>query len=422
MPRLITLLFASTLATTGCADVDDVDDVETSDPEVGDLEDGLSLGKADDLGSGVRIRSFGVSLRGAAARTLNNALHDSDARAITAGGNRILLASGVGCISNGLETYCEMIGFSEPGNDTYEAIIHGQHRSAAATIYNLIGDGQTSFVEVPWFACEQSGSATWCGVEASEGVTIEFDGLEDSGDDFVYEGWAVFGGVPTTTDRFRNGPVVNQRVPRSIAGDSLYVLTIEPRRGDASAPAATHLVAGALDAGGQTELTTAHPAALGTDFADADGGFILATPSSASMDDETSGVWFVDPAVGEPSLTLPTLPQGWTYEGWVVSADGPISTGRFTSVMGADSDGGGPAAGPNATPPFPGQDFVSPPLDLIGTTVVISVEPEPDNSPAPFAIKPLIDATVENVSAPQLQSLGNTSENRPSAVATFATH
>jgi hypothetical protein len=71
------------------------------------------------------------------------------------------------------------------------------------------------------------------------------------------------------------------------------------------------------------------------------------------------------------------------------------------------------------TPPFPGQDFIDPPLDLVGTTVVISVEPEPDNLAAPFAIKPLIDPVVDDVAAPMLQELGNTSGNRPSALATL---
>ena len=99
-----------------------------------------------------------------------------------------------------------MLGVSEAGGATYEALIHGRSRSGAATLYNLIGDGSSSFVETPWFACENSGGAVWCGVETSQNVTIEFDGLEDSGDDFVYEGWAVSKGVATTTDRFRNGP------------------------------------------------------------------------------------------------------------------------------------------------------------------------------------------------------------------------
>ena len=71
---------------------------------------------------------------------------------------------------------------------------------------------------------------------------------------------------------------------------------------------------------------------------------------------------------------LPALPAGWIYEGWVVGPEGPVSTGRFTQVMGADSDAGGPTAGPRSTPPFPGQDFIMPPVSLIGYQAVVSIE------------------------------------------------
>jgi len=84
-------------------------------------------------------------------------------------------------------------------------------------------------------------------------------------------------------------------------------------------------------------------------------------------------------------------------------------------VSGADSDGGGPTAGPAETPPFPGQDFITPPVSLIGMAAVISVEPQPDNSPAPFGIKPLIDGDIENVGAGGSQDMANViAENQPS--------
>ncbi len=392
---------------------------EQDQPPLDELESGLQpLGKADGVTRSITVYSNGIGLRGAPARTLYNLLDTNDAQGNVGNGNRVLYAPGMGCITNGLATYCQLLGASQNGNFSYEAILHG---GAAGTLYDLLDQGaQESFVSIPWLACESAASSqTWCGIEASEIVSISFDGLEDSGDDFVYEGWAISGGIATTTDRFRRGGEIQQRIPRSIADDSLYVLTIEPRRGDDPAPAATHLLAGALELGGTTNLTTEHDAALGTDFSSASGGYILATPSSAADDDDTQGIWFLDPVAGEATLDLPSLPDGWVYEGWVVTSDGPVSTGRFLEPTGEDSDGAGPSAGPNMTPPFPGQDFISPATDLLGTTVVISVEPQPDNSAAPFAIKPLIDPSVEDVAKPMQQALGNTSENRPSAVATF---
>ena len=117
--------------------------------------------------------------------------------------------------------------------------------------------------------------------------------------------------------------------------------------------------------------------------------------------DYFNGIWFLDPAGGPgASLTLPILPAGWAYEGWVVVGGAPVSTGTFTSVTGADSDMGGPAAGANPAPPFPGQDFVSPATDLRGGVAVISVEPVPDNSPAPFTLKPLVDMNIADTGAP----------------------
>jgi hypothetical protein len=49
---------------------------------------------------------------------------------------------------------------------------------------------------------------------------------------------------------------------------------------------------------------------------------------------------------------------------------------------------------------------------------VVSVAPEPDNSPDPFALKPLIDPTVEDNGAGGTQSLANQSAtNNPTGEA-----
>lgn len=411
----LTTSLALSIIALGCASGPEVDESGFDD-----LEGGLApLGKADGLVSEITIYSNGIALRGAAARTLYNLLDADGAQSQVRSGLRTLYAANMACITNGVANYCEMRGESQAGNSSYEALIHGEY-SAAGTLYDLLAQGSDdSFVSTPWFACEDVGSGLWCGIEASKAVTISFDSLEDSGNDFVYEGWAIFDGVPTTTGRFTAGSDIVQRIPLSITTNALYVLTIEPRRGDAPEPSATHLLAGPLEVGGTTDLTTEHPAALGTDFANASGGYILATPSSVATDDDNQGIWFVNPVAGAATLDLPTLPNGWVYEGWVVTENGPVSTGRFTEVAGADSDGAGPSAGPEMTPPFPGQDFISPAIDLLGKTIVISVEPEPDNAATPFAIKPLIDPAVEEVAKPERQALGNTSEKRPSAVASF---
>src|SRR5262249_33478934 len=83
------------------------------------------------------------------------------------------------------------------------------------------------------------------------------------------------------------------------------------------------------------------------------------------------------------------------YEGWAVIGGTPVSTGRFTSASGSDQ--AAPFSGPNPGPPFPGEDFLkaappglSFPTDLSGQTLVVTIEPDPDDAPAPFVLKPLV--------------------------------
>lgn len=257
-----------------------------------------------------------------------------------------------------------------------------------------------------------------CSSDTTSGSTLNLtlEGLEDLGPDFVYENWLIVDDAPVSAGRFT---VDSAGVPSASAfpidsaaaeDATAFVLTIEPATGDAPEPSDVHIVAGEYDGNGALAIVD-HPAALGTDFATAAGEYILETPTSGDVaDDYDQGVWFLVPgATGmSPGLDLPALPAGWTYEGWVVGADGPVSTGTFDVADGADSDGAGAAAGPDGAPAFPGQDFVDPATVLTtGHMAVISVEPVPDNSPAPFTIKPLADSDVEDIMAPATQSMMN---------------
>ena len=165
-----------------------------------------------------------------------------------------------------------------------------------------------------------------------------------------------------------------------------------------------HILAGDFS-GTSADLTVGHGAALGNDFTSAAGTYILATPTDGMNNNERSGVWFLDPTAGPgPGLELPTLPAGWKYEGWAVINGTPVSTGTFTDVTAADE--GAAYSGAMDGPPFPGEDFIvnapsglSFPTDLRGATAVISIEPSPDNSAAPFLLKPLvspIDASADD--------------------------
>lgn len=272
-------------------------------------------------------------------------------------------------------------------------------------------------------ACDSGGDAP-----STRTLALSFTGLEPLGGGYVYESWLMVDGAPVSAGRFAID-ASGEAVPATASFDgdkadraTAYILTIEPGVGDDPAPSSVHVLAGDL-AGGTASLTTKHAAALGTDFAAAAGQYILATPSTTSEADDKDGIWWLVPGAAgmTPGLVLPTLPAGWAYEGWVAGAAGPISTGRFTDPAMSDSDAAGPTAGPDgAGPPFPGQDFIAPALDLTaGYAAVISVEPNPDDSPAPFALKPLVHMSIGDVAKPATQSMANMSATLPIGTVTI---
>ena len=234
----------------------------------------------------------------------------------------------------------------------------------------------------------------------SKNLTLNFTGLEDLGANYKYEGWVMVNGKPVTTGVFSvnsNGVPSQTSFPISTANldaATKFILTIEPFPDSDPNPTNTHILAGDFVSNSAT-LTIAAPEALGNNFTTAKGKYVLATPSDNDSTNEKSGVWFIGSLPPSAGLDLPTLPEGWKYEGWAVINGKPISTGTFTKVSGADAFSG--FSGTLGTPPFPGEDFIKNapsgvtfPTDLSGKTAVISIEPFPDNSTAPFSLKPLI--------------------------------
>ena len=264
--------------------------------------------------------------------------------------------------------------------------------------------------------------ATACGDDGTDAgttdgeLTVTFVNLPALGPDFVYENWLITSEGAVASGRFtvdsEGEPSESTfQVEQSVVDDaSRYVLTIEPAVGDDPAPADTHVLAGDFE-GDTAALTIGHPDALADDFTSATGEFILAAPTGGPDAPYEYGIWFLIP--GEPpspGFALPTLPPGWAYEGWIVDAEGPLSIGRFLDPAAPDSDGPGVTAGPEDAPPFPGQDFLMPPEEVrdlsTGHMAVLSIEPEPDDSPAPFILKPLV-REIEAVPAPDTQVMQN---------------
>ena len=232
-------------------------------------------------------------------------------------------------------------------------------------------------------------------------LKLSFTGLEDLGADAVYEGWIIVNSVPVSTGTFTvdgNGNL--SKTDFEVSSDNLsaataVVLTIEPVPDNDAGPSHVHILAGDFS-GSSAGLSIGHGSALGTDFSAAAGQFILATPTDGPDNNENSGLWFLDPTGSAPvaTLNLPSLPAGWKYEGWAVINGTPVTSGRFTMATGVDEDD--PFSGTMGGPPFPGEDYLNNapagltfPTDLSGQTIVVSVEPDPDNSPLPFTLKPL---------------------------------
>ena len=248
-------------------------------------------------------------------------------------------------------------------------------------------------------SCSNDDDATVQPVNSS--LTIDLTGLEALGADFVYEGWIIVDGAPVSTGRFSSVafPQTFSVNAAQLNAATTFVLSIEPTEDPDPAPAPTKLLAGDFSGDNASVNSTG----IVGDFSASWGKYILATPTDTDMTNEESGVWFLDNATMPPSvgLGLPELPDGWKYEGWAVIDGTPLSTGTFTNV--AATDEMALYSGPEALPMpngadgfFPGEDFLESapagmtfPLDLKGKTIVVSVEPYPDNSPAPFALKPL---------------------------------
>jgi hypothetical protein len=252
--------------------------------------------------------------------------------------------------------------------------------------------------------------------------SVAITGLEDLGTDYVYEGWLIVDGSPVSTGTFtvNSTGVLSQTSFEAdisnLESATKFVLSIEPTVDSDPAPSAVKILGGDFSSNTAT-LSVGHGAALGDDFSTAAGSYILATPTDALSNNENSGVWWLVPG-GTPALTLPTLPSGWRYEGWAVVNGTPLSTGTFTSVSGVDA--AAPYSGTSAGPAFPGEDFlnnapsgVTFPLDLSGATVVVSVEPFPDNNSKPFLLKPLVGTVPANAADHTSYNMANNNSTNP---------
>jgi hypothetical protein len=195
---------------------------------------------------------------------------------------------------------------------------------------------------------------------------------------------------------------------------SMIAITLEPYPNDPDPkPSPTIIALSGIDPDRSTLMTFnltfpnfQNRFAVGT-FSD---GHYLSKGQSRS--NERYGIWFIElinGGVGKETienysqgLFLPTLPDtGYLYEGWVALTEGDtVSTGKFFSPTYIDYNNSHCLDG--TIPNFPGEDFLRPnsqpanvppshwPLDvMLGGTVFITLEPNPDNDvtrPSPLVL------------------------------------
>ncbi|MGJ8683477.1 MAG: anti-sigma factor domain-containing protein [Nonlabens sp.] len=263
------------------------------------------------------------------------------------------------------------------------------------------------------------------GNTTTRNLTIDLQGLEDLGNGFAYEGWIMVNGSPVTTGVFTVDDSGNLSQTTfavdaaTLDAATAFILTIEPSPDTDPAPADSKYIAGEFT-NDTASLTTDFGPAPG-DFTNASGSYFLRTPTDETgmnNGNDTNGVWFGLPGMPPTAdFNLPTLPAGWVYEGWVVGDAGPLSTGTFSDFSTQDSGNGFSGTQNNVGPPVPGEDFFnnlpageSLPFSVVGRNVVITVEPVPDNSPAPFTLKPLASIAGTDT-APNSQSFNNNVAN-----------
>lgn len=298
-----------------------------------------------------------------------------------------------------------------------------------------------------------AGSATAAKVHLSFSSTEQLHVGEGS-----YEAWLLIGGIPRSLGKFNLDG--DQRRIRDLQGnvitDNILTtnldvtqatelwITTEPQGDNDSAPAYKWLAGNVSDIGAGMDSCTfnsKHANGMNVDFTNAAGSFLLTSPTTSTLSDSVSGVWFMTKctAGAAASLTLPTLPTGiygWQYQGWIADVNStdavPYSTGEFYSPSGADADGGGCAAGSVTPPAFPGSDFVVdnglctegepilPQFNDGGWSVVLTVEPNPNTGPLPFGFKPLqVGNITSGIKSCTSQTLTNFASNLPRGTATI---
>lgn len=249
----------------------------------------------------------------------------------------------------------------------------------------------TMFLVLTLASCTDDGSGNDTPSIVDGIIELDVSNLPDSGDDFDYYMWLVSGGVNIRLGSFE----VENGLPSQTLwqlGDlnilenaSNILVSMSPEGIEPTSPDKMVMLSG--DFGSLTEnsgsLSTAPMSTEGNGFSGSTGEYLLATPTTSTMSEERSGIWFGNNSTGsvEPGLNLPTLTDGWVYQGWVNLGSGLVlRTGKFYQADSSDLEKiyGGSLDGFNV----PGEDFnqnlpmMGNPPTLSGNEVWLTVQPD----------------------------------------------
>lgn len=237
----------------------------------------------------------------------------------------------------------------------------------------------------------------------------------------------------------------HHEVDINLALDAIVTIELE---GDQDDELGSRILAGGFsgsDREANAYLSTGAEDAFDYDYRAATAAYVLTTPTTNDSTDFRSGIWWIKSSssisAGIDKLPVLADTSGWRYEGWLIDRANSraYSTGKFLSSAAADADRAGTTAGADGVDQdgdgrgdgfaFPGQDFIQSSngvpaflqLDNGSFEARLTLEPEPDNSSAPFFLTLLTDVTI----GPSLsrnhspQSMDNRASAFPSATVTI---
>tara|TARA_Y100000815_G_C13343298_1_gene500950 strand:- start:528 stop:1433 length:906 start_codon:yes stop_codon:yes gene_type:complete len=265
--------------------------------------------------------------------------------------------------------------------------------------------------------------------EVQTTLTLNTFNLGELPNNAEYEAWLVSNGENISLGKFNgNASEKTFRVSLERADAATqFLISIEPGNDPSGEISNTILLSGPFS-GNSASLNINNAIA---NLSGISGAYTLMTPTDNNSSNEQSGFYFYNPTSGTAALNLPTLPDGWMYEGWVTlpkQGGGTVnlSTGKFTSPEGRD-EFDGYSSNTNTSPSFPGEDFlstqflslqgVSTPVDIRGKKVFISIEPATDpDELTPFYIQPLINNLTGQDLAPAMNTMTVNSASFPQGV------